>query len=609
MRLTKEKLIALWKERNTIFTQETNKEIVERYESIKALFDEILKCDFKEDNEAIYIDGEEIIFKDGKRPSKAYFSCKVDEKTAGIAFQGVEIQANSFPDRFKEFVFKIGCMLGGFDFNNHYWMRDEFRIISNSITSKDDNSSLISEGRVRHPSSHFADNNYFFNVIKTVQQIKFNRFVPDNSSIVLRWPNDTYYKNGDDRAEKDQKETLKYRFPYKYFYMWTHEVLHPVSLMAYRNLVQQEDHLIEYPLDKYMNQSYDDFVSEKGWTAYSNAIRDMIPVDLRGDNFWDEVSKFISVLMTHDQSLTNLKELLDSGNKAIILYGPPGTGKTYKAEELACQELGIEKESIDRYKYLPNKPIEGPGAWMLVQFHPNYTYEDFIGGISPKLTGDTLSYTLKEGAFKQFCDSAVKPDNENKKFIFIIDEINRADLSSVFGELMYALEYRGQGVSIPNFDSLFVIPQNVYVIGTMNSIDKSLVTFDLALRRRFAFYKIMPQLSVLESILSDYNIDENNLKKFISRCKNLNDKISNQPDGLQLGLDYQIGHAYFGKIRDFLIKKKPEEHTQSISSFDMERLWDYHIYPLLEEYLGNRIDDDSVQDCLSNIKDSFTRPL
>ena len=89
------------------------------------------------------------------------------------------------------------------------------------------------------------------------------------------------------------------------------------------------------------------------------------------------------------------------------------------------------------------------------------------------------------------CDEASKDENVSKKFIIVIDEINRADLSSVFGELMYALEYRDEPISIPNFKELFVIPSNVYIIGTMNSIDKSLVTFDLALRRRFGFIKIM----------------------------------------------------------------------------------------------------------------------
>ena len=149
----------------------------------------------------------------------------------------------------------------------------------------------------------------------------------------------------------------------------------------------------------------------------------------------------------------------------------------------------------------------------------------------------------------------------------------------------------------------------------MNSIDKSLVTFDLALRRRFAFCKIMPQLSVLESMLAEYNIDENVLNAYISRCKELNDRISNPNSRLQLGVDYQIGHAYFAKIKDFLIfeeeiMENDPDKTQSIgviNSYSLEKLWMYHLLPLLEEYLGSRIDDAEIQQLLKKEEEIFTK--
>ena len=245
-----------------------------------------------------------------------------------------------------------------------------------------------------------------------------------------------------------------------------------------------------------------------------------------------------------------------------------------------------------------------------MQFHPNYTYEDFIGGISPKLNDSGLSYELKIGIFKEFCDKAKEfcnKEKENKKFIMIIDEINRADLSSVFGELMYALEYRGESVSIPNFNEPFFIPSNVYVIGTMNSIDKSLVTFDLALRRRFGFYKLMPQTKAIEDILSEYNIEENYLSKYIERCTELNDRISNDDD-LQLGSEYQIGQAYFGKVKDFL--SKPNNDTQNIITIlELEKLWIYHLEPLLQEYLGTRVEDKDIKGVIGDIRKKFTEPL
>lgn len=611
MRLTKEKLLAAWKIRKQIFENPANSEIINRYNYVLSLFKTIKDCEltYNEDINVYELNGNKIILNDGNNPStEYYFSCKEDEMTSNHAFEGLDIMCNRFPKYFTNWILNIGCLLGGFTLDSNHNMIDEYRIISNSITTKDDNGTLCSYGQMRHPCSHFADNNYFFNVINTIKDIQSDKFDHTVSKLVLRWPNPSYYSD-DEQAETSQKETLRYRFPYKYFYMWTHDVLHPVSLMAYKNLVQQQDEEINYVYDNSIDQDFIEFIGLNGWAVYSNKIKDMIPEDDRGDNFWNEMSLLISIIMIQDQQMKNIKELLETGNKAIILYGPPGTGKTYKAKELVCNELDISDKNIENYKFKKDNEIPKEGAWTLVQFHPNYTYEDFIGGISPCLTSDTLSYTLKNGIFKEFCDTAAKKENINKKFIIIIDEINRADLSSVFGELMYALEYRNETVSIPNFREKFVIPSNIYIIGTMNSIDKSLVTFDLALRRRFGFIKIMPQLSVLEDILSEYGIDEKDLSVFINRCKDLNQKIKEPSSKLQLGADYQIGHAYYGKIKDFLCKDMPTENAQHITTFDLERLWDYHLEPLIGEYLGNRIEDNEVIRCLEEIKDNFTRPL
>ena len=611
MRLTKEKLIALWNIRKQIFNNPVNSKIISRCDEVASLFQKIRACNltFNEATKVYTLNGTEIKFRDGGYPSvDCYFSCKKDEMTAEGAFKGVKIMSASFPEQFSEFIIKIGCVLGGFSMDKNHVMIDEYRIISNSSTGWTDNKSLTSTGQIRHPSSHFADNNYFFNVIRTIKEIANGQFQWNESKLVLRWPNASYYSD-DEQAEASQKETLKYRFPYKFFYMWTHDVLHPVSLMAYRNLVLQDDPLIKYAPDSNLGQDIIDFAGDNGWRTYSDAIKDMIPSEEQGENFWEEMSMLISIVMIQDQQMKNIQELLETGNKAIILYGPPGTGKTYSAKELICSELGISNKELEDFKFTESTPVKEKGAWALVQFHPNYTYEDFIGGISPCLTSGTLSYTLKTGIFKRICDEASKTDNSGKKFIIVIDEINRADLSSVFGELMYALEYRDEPISIPNFQDKFVIPSNVYIIGTMNSIDKSLVTFDLALRRRFGFIKIMPQLQVLENILSDYNINESCLSTFISRCKELNDHISRPNSRLQLGADYQIGHAYYGKIKDFLSKCEESESEQIITTFDLEKLWEYHLEPLLEEFLGNRIEDPEVIKCLEERKNEFTKPL
>lgn len=610
MRLTQEKLLAAWKMRKQIFNEPTNEYIIKRFKMVRDLFETIvlLQCSYDSERNVFCIKGKDVAFSDGNYPSTNYFSAKADDVTAYGAFNGIKNMLDRFPEEYRNLILNIGSLLGGFTFDDSHVMIDEFRIISNTITAGNDNGSLSSIGQTRHPSSNFADNNYFFNVIGTIQAIKENNFQPENSKLVLRWPTEAYYSD-DSQAESSQKDALRYRFPYKFFYMWTHEVLHPVSLMAYKNLIHQEDSQIKYELDEWMNQDYYSFIDSSAWLQYSNRIREMIPESLRGECFWEDMSKLISILMIQDQQMKSIQELLETGNKAIILFGPPGTGKTYQAMELVCNELGVSKDKVDEYKFSESAPVFDKGAWTLVQFHPNYTYEDFIGGISPNIDGNTLSYTLKEGVFKRLCDVAVKPDNKDKKFVIVIDEINRADLSSVFGELMYALEYRNKEVSIPNFNMPFVIPSNVYIVGTMNSIDKSLVTFDLALRRRFGFIKIMPNVSVLENILADYNIEESYLASYIERCKTLNERIANPSSRLQLGSDYQIGHAYYGKIKDFLKEHQNDETPQIISAFDLEKLWEYHLQPLLEEYLGNRIDDKEVLDCLNSIKNDFTKPL
>ena len=177
--------------------------------------------------------------------------------------------------------------------------------------------------------------------------------------------------------------------------MWTHDVLHPVSLMAYKNLVLQEDSQIKYAPDSDLGQDIIDFTGTNGgWSMYSSAIKNMIPDDEQGEDFWKEMSQLISIVMIQDQQMKNIQELLETGNKAIILYGPPGTGKTYTAKELICSKLDISNKDLKDYKFNGDVSIKEKGAWALVQFHPNYTYEDFIGGISPCLASGSLSVSV-----------------------------------------------------------------------------------------------------------------------------------------------------------------------------------------------------------------------
>ena len=169
--------------------------------------------------------------------------------------------------------------------------------------------------------------------------------------------------------------------------------------------------------------------------------------------------------------------------KQIILYGPPGTGKTYLASKLA-------------------RHLTDDGAVKLVQFHPSYTYEDFFEGFRPEPGGSgTLTFTLRAGPFRDFAEVAAA--NPTTAYILIIDEINRANLAKVFGELYFLLEYRDESISLQySPDKEFTLPQNLFIIGTMNTADRSIARIDTAMRRRFAFVELDPRIPPVQGLLA-----------------------------------------------------------------------------------------------------------
>lgn len=164
---------------------------------------------------------------------------------------------------------------------------------------------------------------------------------------------------------------------------------------------------------------------------------------------------------------------------------------------------------------------------------------------------------------------------------------------------MYCLEYRGKEIEIPNFKEKFAIPENVYIIGTMNNTDKSLIGFDLALRRRFGFFKVPPNMNILQGV-SIHDDSEIPSDEFIARAKALNASLKNT---LGLNDDKQIGHAYFLKITDFCEKK---DDSFMLTPYALEQLWGYHIEPLLEEYLG--MEFESKQNQINDLKNAFITP-
>lgn len=252
------------------------------------------------------------------------------------------------------------------------------------------------------------------------------------------------------------------------------------------------------------------------------------------------------VYMTSEQYDT-LKELLLK-KKNLILQGPPGVGKTFAATRLAYSIIGCEdKEKVE-----------------FIQFHQNYSYEDFIMGYKP--AGD--SFELESGVFFDFCKKAA--DDEDGRYFFIIDEINRGNLSKIFGELLMAIEadYRGKEIKLAYNKKPFSVPKNLYLIGMMNTADRSLALIDYALRRRFSFFTMEPGFTT-EGFQKYQNGFKNDIfDTLIEKIRDLNMDIVKDPS---LGLGFCIGHSYFCSQEEVT-----DEWMQSVVEYD--------ILPMLNEY-------------------------
>ena len=244
----------------------------------------------------------------------------------------------------------------------------------------------------------------------------------------------------------------------------------------------------------------------------------------------------------------------------LILYGPPGTGKTYLAERLA--------------RYL----VDGGGFSQLVQFHASYAYEDFVQGIRPQVVGGALHYELAAGHFLRFCDKARQAGE--KPCVLIIDEINRANLARVFGELMYLLEYRQRPIALAGGGPEFSIPANVYLIGTMNTADRSIALVDQAMRRRFSFVRLRPNYQLLANYLENRGLPA---EKLVALLKEVNQSIGDE--------DCELGISFF-MVADIATA--------------LAHVWQGEVEPYLEEVFFDRLDQmarfrwSKVAGCLQN---------
>jgi len=275
-------------------------------------------------------------------------------------------------------------------------------------------------------------------------------------------------------------------------------------------------------------------------------IRGDNPLPKKESNELYTDNKFLEeVFITRDE-YNKLRNLL-LRKKNLILQGAPGVGKTFAARRLAYAIMGEKDES----------------RVMQIQFHQNYSYEDFVMGYKPTENG---GFSLSYGIFHKFCRRA-SIDKEHRYF-FIIDEINRGNLSKIFGELLMLIEsdYRDKPIQLSYNDETFAVPSNIYIIGMMNTADRSLAMIDYALRRRFSFFEMKPgfETDAFHNFILGWSTSK--LRNLINAIIELNKVIT---DDDSLGSGFCIGHSYLCNLN---------------SDSDLESIVEYDIIPMLREY-------------------------
>ena len=273
---------------------------------------------------------------------------------------------------------------------------------------------------------------------------------------------------------------------------------------------------------------------------------EIIQTNDKSDNSYTK-NDFLNEVFISKEKYDTICNLLNR-KKNIIFQGSPGVGKTFMAKKLAYSIIGEADD--DKIK--------------MVQFHESYSYEDFIIGYKP----NDKNFELKNGVFYDFCQKAAS-DMDNDYF-FIIDEINRGNISKIFGELLMLIESdnRDAEIILSYNNESFTVPNNLYIIGMMNAADRSIAVIDYALRRRFCFIDIEPAFEneKFKNYLKNQNVNDNLINKIIKRFTDLNNIIKKDRT---LGKGYTIGHSYFcDKLDD-------EEYKNII---------EYEIAPTLREY-------------------------
>ena len=314
--------------------------------------------------------------------------------------------------------------------------------------------------------------------------------------------------------------------------------------------------------------SFTDYVEQLNLFFDSDMLDDAKTLETSYPTY--DKARFLDSVYMDEDSYDTLVSLVKS-KKNIILQGAPGVGKTFAAKRLAYSMMGVKD----------------PNRVMMVQFHQSYSYEDFIMGFRPSENG----FKLKHGVFYEFCKRA-EVDSDNDYF-FVIDEINRGNLSKIFGELFMLLESDKRGVALQLLyaDEKFSIPENLYIIGMMNTADRSLAMLDYALRRRFAFFDLKPAFESDGFKSYQHSLNNDKFNKLIDCIKQLNLAIKSDET---LGAGFCIGHSYFCDL------DKSETYEREDS---LDRIVEFELIPLLNEYWFD--DVDMVNEWSNNLRSAI----
>lgn len=325
----------------------------------------------------------------------------------------------------------------------------------------------------------------------------------------------------------------------------TEQLLNPIDRDDFANIAELKEM-------QYLKSSMGTFfkVTEPEAEILMELIREAnpaVPVEVEKNKTYTRTD-FLTDVFMDDEAFDDLAGML-LHKKNIILQGAPGVGKTYAAKRLAYAMMGEVDDSRVGF----------------IQFHQNYAYEDFVMGYKPTEFG---GFKLQNGIFYRFCIEAA--NNPEQKYFFIIDEINRGNLSKIFGELLMAIENecRGTKITLAYSNKLFSVPENIYIIGMMNTADRSLALMDYALRRRFSFKELKPAFMSNNFKHYQENLGSDLFDRLIQQIIELNNEII---DDDSLGNGFCIGHSYFCNLKD-----ATEDQLKMIVEHD--------ILPTLAEY-------------------------